>query len=114
MKLWKEDLRMNIFKFTQGIFHIYHRSKDTADFHNLQGKLELVTLKSQGQNFRFSLNVSTFKKSIAPNYRNNKEQSSTQLDSRKQVIAFLDKVKARRKRSSTPIKTSKINARRIL
>ena len=36
---------MNIFKFTQGIFDSYYQCKDMAGFHNLQGKLEPVTLK---------------------------------------------------------------------
>ena len=40
MKLWKGDLLVNIFKFTQEIFSIYCQSKDMADSHNLQGKLE--------------------------------------------------------------------------
>ena len=35
---------MNIFKHTEGIFHIFCQSQDMADFHILQGKLEPVTL----------------------------------------------------------------------
>ena len=35
MKLWKGDLLVNIFKFTQDIFSIYSQSKDMADSHNL-------------------------------------------------------------------------------
>ena len=31
-------------QFTQGIFDAYCQSKDMADFHNLQGKLETITL----------------------------------------------------------------------
>ena len=50
MKLWKEDLLANIFKFAQGIFDIYCQlqSKDMTDFHNLQGKLVPVTLRRPG------------------------------------------------------------------
>ena len=35
MKFWEEDLMVNIFKFTQGVFDIYLQSKDIADFQNL-------------------------------------------------------------------------------
>ena len=34
---------MDIFKFTQEIFEMYCESKDMADFHNLQGKIEPLT-----------------------------------------------------------------------
>ena len=46
MKLCKEDLMLNIFKFTEGTFDIYHSNKDMADYHNLQGKLEPMTANS--------------------------------------------------------------------
>ena len=35
MNFWEEDLMVNIFKFTQGVFDIYLQSKDIADFQNL-------------------------------------------------------------------------------
>ena len=44
MKLSKEDLMVNIFKCTQGIFDIYCQSKTIADFYNLEGKLKPLTL----------------------------------------------------------------------
>ena len=44
LKLCKEDILVNIVKFTGGIFGTYCQSKDVAGFHNLQGKLEPVTL----------------------------------------------------------------------
>ena len=47
MKLWKKDLPVHIFKFREGIFNIHRRMKDMADFHNLQGKFEPLTLKSE-------------------------------------------------------------------
>ena len=46
MKLCKEALLVNSFKFTEGLFDIYFHSKDMEDFHNLQGKLEPVTLNT--------------------------------------------------------------------
>ena len=44
MKLFKEDVLVDIVKFTQGIFDIYCSSEDMGDFLNLQGKLESTTL----------------------------------------------------------------------
>ena len=44
MKLCKEDLLVNIFKFRQGIFDVFGPQEDTADFRSLQGKLEPRTL----------------------------------------------------------------------
>ena len=39
MKLSKEDLMVNTFNFTRGIFDVYCPSEDMADFLYLQGKL---------------------------------------------------------------------------
>ena len=48
------------------------------------------------------------------NQRNNKKQSHTQLDSRKQVIAFQDRViTINIKEGSTPTKTRKTSNRQI-
>ena len=44
MKRSKKDLLVNIFKCTQGIFDIYSPSQEMANFLNLQGKLEPLTL----------------------------------------------------------------------
>ena len=44
MKLCEEDLQVYIFKFKERNVDIYCQSRDMACFHNLQGKLELVTL----------------------------------------------------------------------
>ena len=43
MKLCKENLQVNVFRFTQGIFDIYCPSEDMADFLNSQGKLGPLT-----------------------------------------------------------------------
>ena len=42
----REDLLVNIFKFTEGIFYIYCQSKDMEDFLNLLDKFEPPNLKS--------------------------------------------------------------------
>ena len=34
MKVWIEDLVVNLFRFTQGRYDVYCQSKDMADFHN--------------------------------------------------------------------------------
>ena len=45
MNFCKEDLLVNIFKFTEGILiSTACQSEDMANFHNFQSKLELVTL----------------------------------------------------------------------
>ena len=44
MRICKEDLLVNIFTFTWGIFDIYIQSEDMVNFHNLQGRLKAVTL----------------------------------------------------------------------
>ena len=49
MKLWNEDLQLNIFKATKGIVDIYCQSKDMTYFHNLPGKLKHVTLTKLGE-----------------------------------------------------------------
>ena len=41
MKLCTKDVLMNFFKSSKGIYDIYCQSKDTTDFCNSQGKLEL-------------------------------------------------------------------------
>ena len=45
MKLWKEDLLEDNFKFLEGSF-VYYSGKDMANFLNLEGKLEPLTLIS--------------------------------------------------------------------
>ena len=45
---------------------------------------------------------------------NNKRQSYSQLDCRQQIIAFWGRTTPRHKRSSKPIKPSKIDTRQIL
>ena len=40
----EEDLLVNTFKFKQKFFYIYYSTKGIADSHNLQGKLEALTL----------------------------------------------------------------------
>ena len=44
MRLCQENLLVNIFKFTEGIFDICSQSKDMAEFRNSKGKLEPMTL----------------------------------------------------------------------
>ena len=44
MKVWKDGLLLNILNFAEGSFDIYCQSKDITEFHNLQGKLELMPL----------------------------------------------------------------------
>ena len=44
MKVWKDGVLVNIFNFAEGTFGIYCQSKDITDFHNLQGKLEPMSL----------------------------------------------------------------------
>ena len=46
MKLWKKARLINILKLTEAIFYIFYQSIDTAEFLNLQGKLEPVTLRT--------------------------------------------------------------------
>ena len=46
MKLWKEDPLVSIFKFREEIFYIYCQSKDMGYLHNLQGKLEPLTVNA--------------------------------------------------------------------
>ena len=48
-----------------------------------------------------------------PTHRNNKKQSHTQLDSRKQVIAFQHSDHYKHKGSSTPTKTRKTSNKQI-
>ena len=45
MKLCKDYLRVNIFKYIKGFLEIYFQGKDMADFDVLQGKLKPPTLK---------------------------------------------------------------------
>ena len=45
MKLYKEDLLVNIVKLTEMVFEIFCPSEDMADFLHLQGKLEPMTLR---------------------------------------------------------------------
>ena len=44
MKLWKEELLVDMFKITEGIFHNCCQNKDIVDFQNLQDKLKSMTL----------------------------------------------------------------------
>ena len=47
MKLWKEDLLENIFKFTEGILLSSVFLRDMAYFDNLRGEQEPLTLRSK-------------------------------------------------------------------
>ena len=57
MKFCKEDLLENLFTFIKRIFDIYCQGKDLADFHNLQCKLEPVTLNLRSPKNSLKYNI---------------------------------------------------------
>ena len=95
MKCRKEDLLVNIFRFTQGILYINCQSQDMADSHNLPVKLEPLNLKSIDSEKSLGLRKPIFCTVylfVLRFYRRNIKHCSDQMKTHCQFILFWNKV----------------------